>query len=109
MIFILLLYIYPLMGFVHVLSALGRYFAGDDLYPGYKQKLGKYLLGVLIYFVIIFVVNALIPSQQSHQFPSAIITLYFFIIPWGFAAYFWSTIFYKSHEDTVEHDSSPDV
>jgi len=98
---IILLYLYPLMGLVHIVSAIGRYFTRVEKYPGYKERLGKYLLGVIIYFALIFIVNALIPSQSHNQFPSSVITIYFFIIPWGFAAYFWSTI-YGNHGDDLE-------
>ena len=100
---IIFLYLYPLMGLTHIICAIGRYF-GVEKYVGYKDRLGKYLLGVLIYFFLIFLVNSLIPSQSANQFPSSLITIYFFMIPWGFAAYYWSTIYKSGNEEIATTD-----
>lgn len=86
-VFIILLLAYPLMGVVQVLGALIRLLANNNKYPTYKKRLGRYLLMVGGYFLIML----LIIETGSGDF-EPLLMIYLFILPWGLAIYYWNTI-----------------
>jgi len=104
MIIIILLYLYPLMGLIHVISAIVRYFSQRELYPGYHKRITNYLLGVIIYFLIL---GSLILLGVDH---SGFYTLYIGFIPWLLAAYFWNTLYRKAEiVPNEEAETLPDT
>ncbi len=96
--FILML-LYLLFGLIQVLDGIIRRIAGKNQPREYTKRLDKYLLGVLLYFVILYLtVNANEPAVNSGQF----MIIYLFVVPWAFVIYKWRTRAFKSIGQVVE-------
>jgi len=94
LIFFLLL-AYPIMGLVHVISALIRFCFGANRYPGYKSKLGTYLALVALYFLQLYLFTEVLDIRFGSDFWEEMLMVYVFVVPWSLAAYFWMTIYHK--------------
>jgi len=97
----LLFLIYSIMAIVQVLSALYRYFFGSDLYPEYKVKLGKYLMFVLVYFLLLFLFWNFFDIERNMNSFEEILMFYTLILPWGLAFYFWRIVYHRKHGDNT--------
>lgn len=85
-----------LMGVFHVLSAMIRYFGGENKYPGYKKNLAWYLFAVLAYFLIPFIMwNVLHLERNVNRYENAML-VYLFVLPWGLAVSYWMIIYKKN-------------
>lgn len=102
---IILLYLYPLMGLIHLVGAFIRFCFGKDKYPDYKKKLASYLLIVGIYFLLMIAATN-IPFIYSH-ISNTIGTIYIGIIPWFIAGYYWTIIYGPTEKKPSTNIISP--
>jgi len=102
---IVFLYLYPLMGLIHVLGAIIRLGFGKNRYPGYKNKLAKYLLIVGIYFLVIVLFEKV--DLVGNHLNNSMGLAYLFGLPWIIAGYYWHII-YKEEKKEME-ESEPRI
>ena len=84
-----ILLIYPLMGIIHFIKALYKYFMIDDDQLKYKSELFKYILGVILYFLILLIAWNILNIERNMDKYEDLLMIYLFIIPWILAIYYW--------------------
>ena len=100
MIFIIMLlygFLLLLTGTYQISTAVYRFFHKKSRYPNYKSLLGKYLILVILYIALgLLLWEADIRGNR----PEVLRAMYFTILPWLFAAFYWRIMFHK--EDLPE-------
>ena len=84
-----LVILYLLLGVTHIVTAIAKYFSKNNADQKYRTQFGRYLIGVIAYFLSLLVAWNVFNLEKNMNQYETLLLLYLFVVPWILAVYYW--------------------